>query len=270
MIINSRESIRINWKQNPIDEQLYDDLSTKIATSTNYKLPNKPHDLLGRQIYNITLELMKDKVIRNIPRLNKNINKLTQEYNNGIGILQLSNKYDFPPIRLLYAVLSNNGTPKHVLNQMYNNKVDPESVLNKRDLKEYKIAIENDFNDNVDHAVSQRNEDLFVNLFHEIPHKTQLELTQEQIKEYGHAIATPDILFTTEVYINDVLIKWIDFKDYVGSYTKYLHKSNIEQSERYNKIWGFGAFCYSLSYVEGYTIKGATVLDGTTLNLKFE
>ena len=58
-----------------------------------------------------------------------------------------------------------------------------------------------------------------------IKYKTQDDLAREQKEKYGHAISTPDFYIIDDLYINNVKIKWIDAKNFFGSYTKFNKKN---------------------------------------------
>jgi len=88
--------------------------------------------------------------------------------------------------------------------------------------------------------------------------------------EYGRAVATPDILFEDEVYINDHRVHWIDYKDYAGTRIDFLYKSNVNQAERYGRRWGPGALCYRWGYLESLSIPMALPLDARALPIKFQ
>ena len=96
----------------------------------------------------------------------------------------------------------------------------------------------------------------------------QAELVEQQIKIFGRAKFTPDILFIDKVFINKTRIGWIEYKDYVGTKVPFLYSSNKDQSAKYFKEWGTGAMCYRHSFVSNLSIDGAILLDATALPIK--
>ena len=66
-----------------------------------------------------------------------------------------------------------------------------------------------------------------------IRYKTQLELSDEQIRLEGISYNTPDFLILDELYINGNKINWIDAKNFYGSNTKFMIKKIKSQTKKY-------------------------------------
>ena len=228
------------------------------------------------QIMAIRNVILKDKIIKNYKRMNQIIPKIVKKYESGEDIIKLSRSFDFPPMNLLRGIFLFRGMDPQRVYSVFANKTDPSKLLSTRDLKQYWEAEQNDaestFNQQIAARIAEENEALFVSFLTRagISLTTQAKLVAEQMKEHGRAIATPDVLFNDEVFINGNLIKWIDYKDYIGTNVNFLYRSNLEQVNRYEKIWGPGALCYHRSFVEGLTISSAMLLDTSAMNLKFK
>lgn len=271
------------WPAKPIDQVVFNDIKAAVQQSTDYsiqkstKLSNalkeKYPDIKKDQLRSIRNVCLKDKIISNYPRMNAKIRALFKEYETGTGILELSKKYDFPPLNLLRGILLRKMSSKEVHGVFRGNLID---VLTQRDRKEFKLATQADAEAYINQIeVAEKaahNEELFIKYFQStgIRLKTQAELVAEQTAQYGQPICTPDILFLDPVYINSQLVTWIDFKDYVGTDAGFIYKSNREQIGKYVHRWGRGALCYSQGYIEGLEFTGAMVLDGGVLPIKYK
>jgi hypothetical protein len=223
------------------------------------------HSAQVLSIRNITI---KDRIIKGHARMNAIIDKLTAEYNAGADIVVLSRRYDFPPQGLLRGILLRRGIAPAVVYGLFTYRIKPETILPARDTEQFYSAELNDANStfNQDMAAERAAaaENGFVKFLRDagIPLRTQEDLAREQIADHGRAVNTPDVFFDANVVINGNPVKWIDYKDYVGTNVSFLYKSNREQAGRYHAAWGPGAMCYGGSFVEGLAIPGAIMLDG--------
>lgn len=208
------------------------------------------------QILALRSSIMKNKVITRFQLIARMLHDIAAEYGRGVGILTLSQTYDFPPLHLMRAVLRFRGS----------NKI-AESELTGRDLEQFQLARAEDItsgdHDTITAAEAASAEAAFVDRVRAlgIPLKDQADLTAEQELSHGRAIITPDILFTEPVRINGADVHWIDYKNYVGADIQFLRASNRKQAARYTDKFGPGAFAYSGGFVEGVTIPGAIMLD---------
>lgn len=268
----------IQWETNPISRQVYKRLReyfvgtgygpagaaehAKIATLA------AENELSPAQVTSIRNIVIKDKIIKNHGRMNAMITGLSAAYNSA-SILQVAAKYDFPPLNLFRGIMLHRGVSASDMYKIYTYKVPPESILRGRDLEQYILAERNDAN-------STFNQDLaaeraaaaeldFVNMLkgRGISVRTQDELAREQIAAVGRAVNTPDVLFDCEVNINGSPVKWIDYKDYIGTNTSFLIKSNKAQAARYVAEWGPGAMCYGPGFIDDVAIPGTMMLDCT-------
>jgi hypothetical protein len=175
--------------------------------------------------------------------------KIATEYASN-NILDLSVKYDIPPLMLLRSILIELGYSSTVLYHVYTRGTPAEKFLHDRDLKQFYSALENDISDVKSQQqvgiFAQTAEDDFVHKLKQtkIGIKTQDDLTKEQMEEFGRAIMTPDILFTDIVYINGTRVNWIDFKSYTLLPQTFIFSSLIKQSTKYNLEFGNGAFVF--------------------------
>lgn len=208
------------------------------------------------QLLAMRSSLLKNKVIERFKLMFRGMHNIAAEYGRGIGILTLSQTYDFPPLHLMRAILRFRGGHRI-----------KEDELTGRDKEQFKLAFDIDITSGVHEFTTAKEaadaEAAFVARVRAlgIPLKDQADLTAEQELTYGRAIITPDILFTAPVRINGADVYWIDFKNYVGADIPFLRKSNTKQAARYVDKFGPGAFAYSGGVVEGAAIPGAIMLD---------
>lgn len=218
--------------------------------------------------------VLKDKIIKNYSRMNNMISKIAAQYN-AYDILQLSAKYDFPPLNLLRGIFLFRGLKSSMVYDVFANRKVPGEFIRGRDLEQFKLATKNDaessFNQTEIAKIALDNETLAVNYFTSagIRIKTQEELTKEQVSEYGRAVATPDILFIDPVYINGQRAYWIDYKDYIGTNVSFIYNSNSDQASRYVERWGPGVLCYRYGAVDDVRISNTQLLSAEYLPIKF-
>lgn len=276
----------IIWHTQALDNKVFSQVDTFLRSSSDYsvlsgkkmkelsemctKLNSKYKSSLNlEQLISIRNIVIKDKIIKNYNRMNIQIAKIAREYTSGRGILELSTKYDFPPMNLLRGIFLELG-----MNAKQTIKIFVDSKKG-RDLKQYQLAesydAESTFNQQEIANIAAKNEVTIVEFFKKlgINLKTQDDLTSVQVENLGRPVLTPDILFLDVVYINGVRVHWLDYKDYIGTKVNFLYKSNLSQAQKYFKEWGLGVLCYHHGYVAGVSIPGSIILDARSLPIKF-
>ncbi len=286
--ILGQKTHHITWINKPLSESSYITMVNWVRNSRDYSPTNpkkikaiedvvagtKDKDFSILQAISIRNIVLKDKIMKNYHRMNANIKKITERYMSGESILNLSAKWDFPPLNLLRGILLHKGIKPTVIYNIFANKSKETNILNDRDLRSLKIAERNDaestFNQQKITEIAAQNEMHLVTYFISIGIgiKTQDQLTAEQKITHGRPVLTPDILFTDIVYINEHRVHWIDYKDYIGTNINFLYKSNKEQSAKYTKEWGPGAMCYHKSFITDLKIPGSILLDARSLPIQ--
>lgn len=285
MIVRHKgDAFVIDWPTAPIPRAFYDALAAEVKSSADYSANteaahNMLRDVNANVRTNVPLEqaislrhvLLKAKIIGRYGVMNRIIASVTRKHNKGMDILELSQKYDFPPLSLLRGILLHRGMDATKVYHVFADKVDPGDVLFGRDLQQYKAAAANDaescFDQQVAAVVAAQNEAKFIDRLRAegIRIRTQEDLMAEQQELYGRSVATPDVLFEDVVIINGRKITWIDYKDYAGTDVHFLHSASVKQVQRYEDRWGMGALCYGRSFVEDLTVSGAMLLDTSAL-----
>jgi hypothetical protein len=94
-----------------------------------------------------------------------------------------------------------------------------------------------------------------------IKFKTQDELAEEQIKEFGKAINTPDFLILSEFYVNKIKINWIDAKKFYGSNINFVKTKIEQQTKKYISEYGTGAIIFNLGFNENLNFGEIILID---------
>lgn len=283
---------RITWQSRPIVTRAYIKIRNLIMRSSDYGIITEKEKSVTKKILekinlhyksNVTIAqyisirnvIIKQKIIQNHHILASKIDDVRDEYNRGVDIVKLSRKYDFPPSNLLKNILLANGLCKDKISAIFRNKLDPVKYLSGRDMEQFEYAENNDVNSVSNQVVGAKvafdNETLAVNYFRDIgiKCKTQYDLADEQMEQYGKVIITPDILFIDPVYINGTRIYWVDYKNYVGTDIKFIYGSNNEQAKKYNKKFGPGAMCYRHSFVDNVMIPQTMLLSADAIDVAY-
>ncbi len=258
--INSEIVFNITWHNRPMKQQVYNNIkkwSNRNLTSShrikpcihNYAEAIYAGAHFEDQMTSICYNLVKDNALKNRYRITKSIDYISNEYNYGACVLDLSIKYNYPAPNLINEIfrhmqITKFCSPRH------------ESQFNAAHSHDAEI---------IRNAVL--NEDQFVAFFRKcgISLRDQQSIVDEQIIKYGCAVVTPDILFIDTVYINNCKVAWIEYKDYVGANDNFLYKPNLAQSKKYADAFGPGAFCYGKSFVDNLRLNNTILLDGTQI-----
>jgi hypothetical protein len=152
------------------------------------------------------------------------------------------------------------------------NIIKHKNILNKHDLKQLDLAIENDIYALIDNSVvlsESINYELELQKFldkHNILYKTQDQLVEEQTQKYGRPISTPDFLIKSDLYINNIKINWIDAKNYYGANISFIKYSINKQILKYNKNYGNGCIIFKLGFNDELNFNNTLLLDNDSLD----
>lgn len=95
--------------------------------------------------------------------------------------------------------------------------------------------------------------------------RTEIDIKRE--KDYT---VTPDILFDKPISIElsgkKYSIRWMDAKNYILVNVPFIIKSLNKQAEKYNNIFGMGAFVFHYGFDSSIQIPGTLILDGSFLS----
>ena len=243
-----------------INLQHYEELS-----DTNIKVIQKCIKKINKKYYpnilkkEITLRLcfsmrsayLKERIIKNYYILDKKRKKILYlYYEKNQDLLTISNHYKLSPLTVFrYILKATNGKKKYD-----KIKKDFKKHLSKRDYEQMNIGIEHDvvapFDQDRIAELSQEFEEKLEKYLKDngVKYKTQEMLQEEQTKQFGRPINTPDFLILSDLYINDKKINWIDAKNFYGAATFLIKKKLNKQTRKYIDKWGYGSVVFSLGY----------------------
>lgn len=210
----------------------------------------KKYHIRKNIILNIKKSHIRDEVIQNHYKIINNLNKIKQKYKN-TDIIELSTKYNFPPVSLFKLILNIDQKKFiRILNGEY-------SDLKDRDKENFKLAVENDMYSVLDEEKQLEEATEFEKQIetilkeNKVEFKTQDEMVEEQIKKYGKPINTPDFLLM-KPFDN---IYWIDAKNFYGANTKFNYKKIKKQTEKYINEYGNGCIIFKYGYCKEFADK---------------
>lgn len=259
--ICSKLDLRPYKSYSKMSEKEINKIYNKVINYAKFRNLKIPDYFCPEIILSIRANLMRSHMIVNHIKVLSNESKIIEDYTNGIGVLELSTKYDGSPLNILRLVFYKKYKKK--LTQLIKKK----KILSKRDLEQLNIAISNDLYAlvNQDEILKKSTEfelkiqKILDNLG--IRYKTQEQLAQEQIQESDKATNTPDFLILDDLWINGEKINWIDAKNFYGLNTPYLKKRIKHQIKKYLDVWGFGSIIFSLGFCSKLKINGILFID---------
>ena len=282
------------WESNIIKREIYTKLRAIIESSRTYEPDNiwleNNKQIADEFLQSINMgqllamrdSIVKNKVVQRYGTMNKHIKNVAADFygqntkrlshgevapiRGNMDIIALAKKWDFPPLNLMRGILLTKYEAP-VIFDIINAGASP-TLLTPFERRQLTRATKHDTanttNERERRGQAQDAEDAFVRFFEsfDISLITQDSLAIHQIESHGRAISTPDMLFADDVYINNIQVKWIDYKDYVLTDIKFMHKSNSDQAAKYNAKWGKGALIYGRGLVEGVEIADTMILSG--------
>ncbi|MAP38005.1 MAG: hypothetical protein CL879_00110 [Dehalococcoidia bacterium] len=273
--------ISITWKNSPVEQKVERKVSELVVFPGEFgwlsdeqvdELAQRieQHDIGLDQCLSLRSALMQERAVYSHREMMGRSNMLRLRYENGEGVLSLSRRFQYPPVGLFRAILTSRGWSKVRIRDSLR---DPVKRLSQRDCAEFKEAEEHDRVTNVDQAETHVRADTFEDILCDyfesegVRFRRQEELLEEQKKEHGRPINTPDLLMIDLVEINGVPISWIDAKHFYGANLSFPKKKTKKQVGRYVDEWGTGAVVYRHGFCAGLKVGGALLLDSSPLDL---
>ncbi len=229
----------------------------------------EPHKVTVDQGLSLRKALMQEKAVYGHHKMMVRANTFRKRYDNGESVLQLSRRFDFPPVAIFRAILTSRGWSKVKIRDSLRK---PDSKMNERDAREFRNAEEKDRVTNVNQGETAIKADLFEVVVgnyldkHGINYRRQEDLLKEQQKEHGRPVNTPDFLIMDHLEINGEHVAWIDAKNFYGANLSFTKKKTRKQMNRYIDEWGSGAIVYRHSFCDGLKIPGVLMLDQSPLD----
>ena len=221
------------------------------------------------QVLSLRSALLQQKTVYGHGRLKSRSKVLLRLYNEGVNVVDLSKRFDFPPMNIFRVILAEKRWSKSRIKE----SLRTPSKLSTREREEFEMAEAADRVSNVDQTETHIRADLFEDILSDwfeskgVRIRKQPEMVTEQKKELGRPVRTPDILLLDHVEINGKPIAWIDAKHFYGADVDFQRKKMVKQMNRYIEEWGSGAIVYRHGFSENLFIPGCTLLDADTLDV---
>ena len=171
------------------------------------------------QALSLRSALLQQKTVYSHGRLKSRAKALFRLYNEGVSVVDLSKRFDFPPMNIFRIILTEKRWSKSRIKECLR---DP-TKMKKREQEEFEKAEAADRVSNVDQSETHTRADLFEEVLADwfesrgVKIRRQNEMVSEQRLEHGRPINTPDILFLDHVEINGQPVAWIDAKHFYGA-----------------------------------------------------
>ncbi len=274
--------VNITWKINAVSKKVQDKagkiacipgefgfLPEERVTEIAEQLDGMPISL--EQALSLRAALNQEKSVYSHSKLMRRSNEISRRYDSGESVISLSKRFDAPPVNTFRAVLTGRGWTKTRIKDTLNKNP---SKLNNRDREQFELAESVDRVSSVNQTETQNAAEVFEEILCDhfeslgVRFRRQDELLNEQTKNEGRAIITPDLLLLDDVRINGTPCAWIDAKHFFGADLKFPKKKTQKQVDRYVSEYGQGALVYRHGFCEGLRLRGATKLDSSPLDLK--
>ena len=269
-----------DWQTNPVPLKDEEALAKFVIKKGEFGwLEDSRVDEIGQFVdgKNMTLDqalslrsaLLQQKTVYSHGRLKSRAKALFRLYNEGVSVVDLSKRFDFPPMNIFRIILAEKRWSKSRIKECLR---DP-SKMKKREREEFEKAEAADRVSNVDQSETHSRADLFEEVLADwfesrgVKIRRQNEMVSEQRLEHGRPINTPDILFLDHVEINGQPVAWIDAKHFYGADVSFQRKKMTKQMSRYIDEWGSGAVVYRHGFSENLFIPGCLMLDAENLDL---
>ena len=269
-----------DWQTNPVPLKDEEALAKFVIKKGEFGwLEDSRVDEIGQFVEgkNMTLDqalslrsaLLQQKTVYSHGRLKSRAKALFRLYNEGVNVVDLSKRFDFPPMNIFRIILAEKRWSKSRIKECLR---DPRK-MKKREQEEFEKAEAADRVSNVDQSETHSRADLFEEVLADwfesrgVKIRRQNEMVSEQKLEHGRPINTPDILFLDHVEINGQPVAWIDAKHFYGADVSFQRKKMTKQMSRYIDEWGSGAVVYRHGFSENLFIPGCLMLDAENLDL---
>ena len=268
------------WTNNPVTLKTEAELAAKVVRKGEFGwLSDERVAEIGKMVddHNMTLDqalslrsaLLQQKTVYSHGKLQSRGKALVRLYREGLGIVDLSKKFDFPPMNVFRVVLKEMGWSKSRIKETLRSP----SKFKQRERNEFEAAEAADRVSNVDQSETHVRADLFEEILADwfegqgVRLRRQEEMVKQQMKEHGRPVNTPDLLFLDHVEINGEPVAWIDAKHFYGADVDFQRKKISKQATRYVDSWGQGALVFRHGFCENVHIPGTILLDCGQLDL---
>lgn len=274
------ENHQFNWKNKPVPLKTEERLAKVVVRKGEFGwLEDERVDEIGDFVKNLDMTLdqalslrsalLQQKTVYSHGRLQAKGKMMLRLYKEGLGIVDLSKRFDFPPMNIFRVILKEMGWSKARIKDTLRS---PEKFKT-RERNEFEEAEKADRVSNVDQSETHERADIFEEILADwfeaqgVRVRRQNEMVKEQMREHGRPVNTPDLLFLDHVSINGEPIAWIDAKHFYGSDVDFQRKKITKQASRYVESWGQGALVFRHGFCDNLHIPGTILLDSGPLDL---
>ncbi len=278
--LEAPRTFRLSWRPEPVPLQAEERVASLVVKRGDFGwLTDERVDEMAAALENenMTLEqalslrsaLLQQKTVYSHHKLRSKGKELARQYREGDSIVDLSKKYDFPPVNVFRVVLESMGWSKKRIKESLRHP----SSMKQREREEFEAAEAVDRVSSVDQSETQVKADLFEDILADwfeqqgIRLRRQPEMVKEQSELLGRPVRTPDLLFLDHVYINNQPVAWIDAKHFYGSDVDFQRKKMKKQMNRYIEEWGSGAIMFRHGFSENLYLPGVLMLDASPIDL---
>lgn len=268
------------WENNPVTLETESVLASKVVRRGEFGWLSDERvaeigemvgdlDMTLDQALSLRSALLQQKTVYSHGQLQARGKAIMRLYREGMSIVELSKKFDFPPMNIFRVVLKEMGWSKSRIKET----LRAPSKFKERERNEFKSAEAADRVSNVDQSETHSRADIFEDIladwFEEqgVRVRRQSEMVKEQMAEHGRPVNTPDLLFLDHVEINGEPVAWIDAKHFYGADVNFQRKKIVKQAGRYVDTWGQGALVFRHGFCENLYIPGTVLLDCAPLDL---
>ncbi|MBT3420492.1 MAG: hypothetical protein HN433_04850, partial [Euryarchaeota archaeon] len=155
----------------------------------------KDRNMTLDQVLSLRSALLQQKTVYGHGRLKSRSKVLLRLYNEGVNVVDLSKRFDFPPMNIFRVILAEKRWSKSRIKE----SLRTPSKLSTREREEFEMAEAADRVSNVDQTETHIRADLFEDILSDwfeskgVRIRKQPEMVTEQKKELGRPVRTPDI-----------------------------------------------------------------------------
>jgi len=279
--IEEPRKFSFEWKNNPVSLKTESELASKVVRRGEFGwLSDERVNDIGNMVTDLEMTLdqalslrsalLQQKTVYSHGQLQSRGKALVRLYREGVSIVDLSKKFDFPPMNVFRVVLKEMGWSKSRIKETLRSP----SKFKQRERDEFEAAEKADRVSNVDQSVTHERADIFEEILADwfedqgVRVRRQGEMVKEQMKEHGRPVNTPDLLFLDHVEINGEPVAWIDAKHFYGADVDFQRKKIAKQATRYVDSWGQGALVFRHGFCNNVHIPGTVLLDCGPLDLQ--
>jgi len=269
------------WENNPVALKTESTLASKVVRRGEFGwLPDERVAEIGKMVddFDMTIDqalslrsaMLQQKTVYSHGQLQARGKALYRLYRDGVTVVDLSIKFDFPPMNIFRVILKEMGWSKSRIKETLRSP----SKFKERERKEFEAAEAADRVSNVDQSETHVRADIFEEILADwfedqgVRVRRQGEMVKEQMQEHGRPVNTPDLLFLDHVEINGEPVAWIDAKHFYGADVNFQRKKIVKQAGRYVDTWGQGALVFRHGFCDNIHIPGTILLDCGPLNLE--